>query len=148
MNEALEALKQLKGNHALALDCIRRITPFAPEAAHLMLKQLFENKHLNTATRLALFRELMMSKEFNKDALPKSFEHLMENSTAVDRNQLIYPSVLELLEKWRPQHDKLKINRDIAADMMRGWISSCEVITDGNHRKAQQVLFISPSSRR
>jgi hypothetical protein len=144
---ALHSLVNLKGNHSLALDCIRRVSYFDPASSQRLLKGLFGNKHLTTPMRLTLFREVMMSREFGKEALPKSFEQMMKHTTPSDRNQLVYPSMLGTLEKWAPHHPKLKMNQEITKEMLRGWISSCEIITDQNHRRAQKLLMLSPSAR-
>jgi hypothetical protein len=144
---AQHSLVNLKGNHSLALDCIRQVSYYDQASSHRLLKGLFGNKHLTTPVRLTLFRDVMMSREFGKEALPKSFEQMMKHTTPSDRNQLVYPSMLGTLEKWAPHHPKLKMNQEITKEMLRGWISSCEIITDQNHRRAQKLLMLSPSAR-
>lgn len=141
------AVVHIKGNFSLVLDGIRRLASHDPDSAHSLLKSLFENRHLTSEKRLALFREVMMSKDFDKEVLPKSFEGMMEGTTPGDRNKIIYPSMLGLLEKWKPHHPKLKVNQEVTKEMLRGWISSCEIITDANHAHARHVLDIPRSAR-
>jgi len=83
----------------------------------------------------------------DKGLLTGGFEIMMRGTTKNDRNKVIYPSLLGLMEKWKPQDQMLVVNRELTKDMLRGWISSCTIITDGNHRKAQEVLTIPPSAR-
>lgn len=147
LEPTLNAIAHLKGNYSLALDGIRRLAVYDPQSAHALLKKLFGNKALTAPVRLNLFREVMMSKGFGKDVLPSTFEHLMTDTTPKDRNRLIYPSILKLMEKWKPHHPQLRVNHEVTKEMLRGWIASCEIITDANHAHAQQVLGISPSTR-
>lgn len=145
---AIESIDHLKGNHSLVSHCIHRIAKFQPLAAQHLLKALMENDTLTASGRLAIFRELTMSRELaDKTMIVGGFEMMMKRASTADRNDTIYPSLLSLLNKWKPHDDRLRVNHALTADMLRGWIASCQVISDKNHRMAQELLNIPPSAR-
>lgn len=145
---AIEAIDNLKGNHILVSSCIHRVAQFKPREAQHLLRALMEHDALTASSRLAIFRELAMSRTCaDKGLLIGGFELVMRGSTGEERNHHIYPTLLDLMEKWKPLDPALKLKRALTEDMLRGWISSCAVITDKNHRNAQRLLNLPPSAR-
>lgn len=148
MHSALHAIDNLKGNHSLVLDCIRRVAQFRPNEARELASRLFNNTTLSTSAKLAMFRELTMSKGLaDKGIVIGGFEAMMRGSSSTERNNQIYPQLLGLLEKWKPHDHSLRLNHTLVGECLRGWISSCQVISNNNHARAQQVLHIPPSAR-
>lgn len=145
---AIESIDHLKGNHLLVSCCIHKIAKFQPLAARHLLKALMENDALTASGRLAVFRELTMSPDLaDKNMIIGGFELMMKKSSTSDRNDTIYPSLISLLNKWKPHDDKLRVNHALTSDMLRGWIASCQIISDKNHKMAQELLNIPPSAR-
>ena len=100
-------------------------------------RNLFTNEQLNTAERVRLFEACAQSNA-NKDVLAHGFEKMMERSTPAERNTIVYPRILNEMPKFKGVMPRV---------MMSGWIASCSIITDTNHKLAQNVLEISPSAR-
>lgn len=103
-------------------------------------RNLFTNDKLSTAERVRLFEACALSNA-NKDILAHGFEKMMERSTPDERNALIYPRLLGHVQKLTG------VPHAMTSEMMRGWVSSCSIITDANHELAQHVLEIPPSAR-
>lgn len=101
---------------------------------------LFTSDKLCTAERVRLF-EACAHSNASKDVLAHGFQKMMERSTPHERNDIIYPRLLGQVQKLRGTPHVM------TSVMMRGWISSCSVITDSNHRMAQEVLELPPSAR-
>jgi hypothetical protein len=145
---ALALIPHLKGNHALVLECLRTVAPHRPHEAHLLTKKLFKNTHIPTDARLHIFRELAMTKGFaDKGLLTGGFEMLMAGATPHERNRHIYPSLMNMVERWRPLDNTLRVHHAMVGECLRGWISGCQIITDDNHTRAQKLLMMPPSAR-
>ena len=100
-------------------------------------RNLFTSDELDTAERVRLFEACAQSNA-TKDVLAHGFEKMMERSTPVERNTIVYPRILNEMRKFKGVMPRA---------MMSGWISSCSIITDTNHKLAQNVLEIPPSAR-
>ncbi len=145
---ALALIPHLKGNHTLVLECLRTVAPHRPHEAYLLTKKLFENPRISTDARLRIFRELAMTKGFaDKGLLAGGFEMLMAGATPHERNHQIYPSLMNMVERWRPLDGALKVHDAMVGECLRGWISGCQIITDDNHARAQKLLMLPPSAR-
>jgi len=103
-------------------------------------RNLFTNEKLGTEERVKLF-QACAELNADKSTLAHGFEKMMERSTPNERNEIIYPRLLGQVQKLRGTPHVM------TSVMMRGWISSCSVITDYNHKTAQVVLELPPSAR-
>jgi len=103
-------------------------------------RNLFTNDALGTEERVKLF-QACAKLNVDKTVLAHGFEKTMERSTPDERNAVIYPRMLKQVEQLSGTP------RVMTSEMMRGWISSCSIITDSNHKLAQTVLELPPSAR-
>lgn len=103
-------------------------------------RNLFTNEKLGTEERVKLF-QACAHLNADKLTLAHGFEKMMERSTPLERNTVIYPRILEQVKKLNG------VSHAMTSEMMRGWISSCSIITDSNHKLAQDILEIPPSAR-
>jgi hypothetical protein len=103
-------------------------------------RNLFTNEKLGTEERVKLF-QACAHLNADKMTLAHGFEKMMERSTPHERNTVIYPRILEQVKQLKG------VSHAMTSVMMRGWISSCSIITDSNHELAQSVLELPPSAR-
>lgn len=145
---ALAAMRNLKGNHALALDCIGGVVKFNTRGSRRLIEALFDHsKKLTPAMRVTLFKRLAMTKGLAyKETLVECFGKIMENTTPLERNRM-YASLLSWTDKWKPLDTALRGNRAYVQECLRGQLSTCPVATKGNHLLARRIIGLPRSAR-